>query len=752
MTTMVKRNGLKSMVASSMALAVSGAFASGQEAAPDGTQQVLVTAQKRAQTTVDVPQSMSVVGGDALEKHQASGFSDYLKLVPSMQLVQSTPGEGRIVLRGLDTGGVASTVAVYLDETPFGSSSGLVNGAVLAGDFDTFDLARIEVLRGPQGALYGASSLGGLLKFVTNAPEFDAFSLRARVGVASSDGGKTGYRSNLVVNTPISDTLALRASGSYLKEPGFIDSIGSGGSDRASNINDARNYGGRASLLYRPHARFDLRLSSVAQNISADAAGAVESDPDTLETLYGRPTLSQFVPSRRDIHYRLFNATANWDLGPASLTSSTSYGTQKQFIREDATFNLSGIVQENFGVANELYLGQEVESKKFTQELRLSSNEGQAFDWLAGLYFTDEKGDIAQRYHAVAPGTMNPLTGLPLLADIGLDSNYRELAAFANTTFHLGPDVDLDLGGRYSRNEQDAHQTMDGALAGVADNRGESAENVFTWAVALKRKFGQRTALYARAAKGFRPGGPNVLPPEAPPGTPATYESDSVMSYEAGFKTESADGRLALDLSAYHIKWKDIQLLATINDYGVNVNGAGATSDGIEFTASWRPLRQLNALRLSANGTWGKARLDDDTGPLVGGLTGDRLPFSPTATLALMADYRWTLGATTPAYAGVSARRVAGQRTAFDPEFDAVYRAATGRQREVPSYNVFDAHVGVEFDAWTVELFAKNIGNSDGKTSTSSVAANGNLLYPNGAISTGIIAPRTIGLTLTKEY
>jgi len=746
MATAASRIGRTSIALTSMTLAVSGAFAAGQQAPRDDTQQVVVTAQKRAQATIDVPQSMSVVGGDTLDKHQATGFSDYLKLVPSLQLVQSTPGEGRIVLRGLDTGGVASTVAVYLDETPFGSSSGLVNGAVLAGDFDTFDLARIEVLRGPQGALYGASSLGGLVKFVTNAPDFDGFSMRARVGIASVDGGSTGYRSNLVLNTPISDTLALRMSGSYLKEPGYIDSIGTAGSDRESNINDARNYGGRASLLYQPNAGFNLRLSALAQNIGANAPSAVESDPDTLETLYGRPTLSQFVPTRRDIHYRVFNGTANWDFGAASLTSSTSYSTQKQFIREDATFNLSGLVADVFGVPNELYLGQEVESKKFTQELRLSSNEGQAFDWLAGLYYTDEDGAIAQRYHAVVPGAMDAASGLPLLADVNLRSKYREVAAFANTTFHLGRHYDLDLGGRYSHNKQDARQLMDGALAGgEADYNADSSENVFTYALALKRKFGERTALYARAAKGFRPGGPNVLPPNTPPGTPATYESDSVMSYEAGFKTQGADGVLAFDISAFHIKWKDIQLLAVVNDYGVNTNGAGATSDGIEFTASYRPLR---ALRVSANGTWGKAELDGDTDPLVGGVAGDRLPFSPKYTLALIADYRFTVGATMPAYASVSGRRVAGQYGAFDGD----YRAARGSQREIPSYNVFDAHLGLELGSWTVEAFAKNIGNSDARISTSSIVANGGFIFPNGAMSTGILTPRTLGLTLTKEY
>ena len=730
----------------SMALAVSGAFAADQTAPQDDVQQVVVTAQKRAQTMVDVPQSMSVVGGDTLDKHQATGFADYLKLVPSLQLVQSTPGEGRLVLRGLDTGGVASTVAVYLDETPFGSSSGLANGAILAGDFDTFDLARIEVLRGPQGALYGASSLGGLVKFVTNAPELDRFALRARLGAATVDGGKVAYRSNLVVNTPLSDTVALRMSGSYQKEPGFIDSIGTGGSDIERNINGARNYGGRASLLYKPGTTFDLRLSAVAQNIATDAPSTVESDPDTLETLYGRPTQSQFVPHRRDIHYRVFNGTANWNLGSASLTSSTSYSTQKQFVREDVSFNLTGIVEDIFGVRSELYLGQEVELKKFTQELRLSSNTGKRFDWLAGLYYTDEEGAIAQRYHAVVPGSMTPATGLPLLADIRLRSNYREVAAFANTTIHLTPVYDLDVGGRYSHNKQDGRQIGDGALAGgPADDSADSSEGVFTYAVALKRKFSERSAVYARAAKGFRPGGPNVLPPNPGPGTPATYDSDSVMSYEAGIKTQTVDGMWSLDLSAFHIKWKDIQLLAVVNGFGVNTNGAGATADGVEISAGFRPMR---GLRLSANGAWNKARLDGATDPLVGGFKGDRLPFSPKYTAALLADYRWTIRDTTPAYAGVSVRRIAGQFGSFD--FD--YRTANGRQREIPSYNVFDAHAGVELGTWTVELFGKNLGNSDGRTSTGTLLANGGFVSPNGALGAGVIAPRTLGFTLTKEY
>jgi iron complex outermembrane receptor protein len=732
-----------SLLLTSMALAVSAAYAA--EATPE-VQQVMVTAQKRAQTTIDVAQSLSVITGETLEREQATTFADYLKLVPSLQLVQSTPGEGRLVLRGLDTGGVASTVAVYIDETPFGSSSGLVNGAVLAGDFDTFDMARVEVLRGPQGALYGASSLGGLLKFVTNAPDTSGFQMRARAGAASVDGGGVSYRSNLMVNAPISDTLAFRASGSYTREPGFIDSIGTAGSDHAEDINKSRNYGGRASLLYTPSKDLSVRVSAVAQNIEVDASSAVESDPVTLETLYGRQTQSQFVPQSHNVNYRVYNATVNWNMGWASLTSSTSSSTQKQTFRDDVTYNLSGLVEGAFGTPNELYLGQNTNLKKFTQELRLSSNQSGMFDWLAGLYYTNEDGLVKQRYVAVEPGTLTPITSLPLLADVSLDSKYKEYAAFANTTVHFGPQYDLDIGARYSHNRQDAVQGNDGALVGgAATNYANSSEHVFTYALAPKFKIDDRNSLYARAAKGFRPGGPNVLPPNPPAGTPATYQSDTVMSYEVGYKSLSKDGKLSFDVSAFHIKWKDIQLLAVVNGFGVNTNGVGATSNGVELSATLRPVQ---GLRLSANGSYNKATLDGSTSPIVGGVEGDRLPFSPKLTVSLMADYRWSLGETTPAFAGLSVRHLGKQFGSFDPD----YRTTYGHHREIDAYQVVDAHFGVELGSWTLETYAKNIGNSKGKISTSAQTANGMNIYPGGAISTGVIAPRTLGVMLTKEY
>jgi iron complex outermembrane receptor protein len=699
-------------------------------------EEVIVTAQKRAEALIDVPQSVSVVDGGMLERQHASNFQDYLKLVPGLQLAQETPGVGRLVLRGINTGGVASTVAVYVDETPFGSSSGLVNGAVLAGDFDTFDMQRIEVLRGPQGTLYGASSLGGVLKFATNPPSTDGFEGRMRLSAESVEDGEMGYSGVGFVNVPVSDSFALRATGYYREQGGFIDSIGTAGSDVADDINSSESYGGRLSALFTPSDAFSLRLSAILQNISAESSNGVESSATTLDTLYGRLSQSQFVPEFTDTDYRVYNATMDIDVGFATLTSATSYNELESPFRSDLTTMFSAALAPILG-PNELLQEQTTKYDKFTQELRLASPANDAFEWLVGAYYTKEQGDIIQHIEAVTPGTLTPFPQ-PTLADATLASQYEEIAAFASGTFHFGEHFDLTLGGRYSENDQEAKQDALGALAGgvVSFPLATSSEDVVTYSLAPKVKFNEHTALYARVATGFRPGGPNVLPPGAPAGVPTFYESDELTSYEIGLKVESADRRYTLDIAAFHIDWEDIQLFARVNNFGVNINGGDATSEGLEFTATGY---FTQAFSMSVNGAWTDAQLEDDTPVLSGGLEGDELPFTPEISVGVNGNYEWAVGSNAMAYVGGSLRYLSDQTATYD----AAFRAATGRQREIESYEVVDLQAGVDFGRYTIELYAKNVTDSDGKTSTGGLGAT-----PNGALTTGVIRPRTFGLTV----
>jgi outer membrane receptor protein involved in Fe transport len=713
-------------------------------AAQNDQEAIVITAEKRPQLLIDVPQSVSVVSGQTLEAQHATNFQDYLKLVPGLQLNQSDPGEGRLIVRGINTGGVASVVSVYVDETPFGSSTGLVNGGVLAADFDTFDLARIEVLRGPQGTLYGASSLGGVLRFVTNAPSTDALIVRSRVGLETVDGGDLGYNANLAINIPLSNTLAFRASGSYRKDGGFIDSIGTvgstllgfgpGPSDIAKNINDDKVYGGRASLLFKPSDAASIRLTAIAQNLDADAPTLIEADPVTLKPLHGL-SQSQWAPQFSNLHYRLYNATGDFSLGFGTLTTSTSFAKQDQDRREDFSNLYSGFLQApppigfNFP-PNNVFIPQQTNLDKFTQEVRLAG-QSRLVDWLVGGFYAHEKGLIVQDLIASEPDTLTPILDLQ---HVEVASKYQELAGFADATVHVTQQFDLQFGGRYSGNKQSSEET-----SGPVDLKNHSRENVFTYSLAPKYKINPNTTLYARVAKGFRPGGPNVVAPTDP--SLATYHSDTVTSYEAGVKAQTADHRFSIDAAAFHIKWKDIQLFTQIGIFGVNINGSEAKSDGVELTASARPIR---GLELSLNGAYTNARLTADTPKDVGGRDGDQLPFTPKLSVALNGDYHWYVSSRARAHVGASLRHLGGQTADYDPEFVKDH----GHQRHVDPYSVVDLFAGVDWGQFNLEVYAKNLGNSHGVTSTVGPTVSGLPLYPGGAIGTGIIRPRTFGLTV----
>jgi len=704
-------------------------------------EEVIVTAQKRSEALIDVPQSVSVVDGGSLERAQATNFQDYLKLVPGLQLSQTTPGQGRLVMRGINTGGVASTVAVYVDETPFGSSSGLVNGAILAADFDPFDMQRIEVLRGPQGTLYGASSLGGVLKFATNPPNTDRAEARVRLSTESVEGGDMGYSGTGMVNLPLGDSFALRGTGYYREQGGFIDSIGTAGSDVEENINKSTSYGGRLSALWSPSETFTARLTASLQKIKNDAGGDIESDPNTLKTLYGRPTQSQFVPEFTDFDYRVYNATLDWDLGFATLTSATSYNELEEPFRSDLTSQFSALLIAVFGFPpHELLQNQTTKYDKVTQEFRLASPSNDKFEWLIGAYYTKEKGDILQDIIAVQPGTLTQIP-LPPLGNAKLNSNYEEIAGFLSGTIHFGDSFDVTLGGRYSTNDQDAHQVSSGALAGApADLTATSSEDVFTYSVAPKWKLDEHKSLYLRYATGFRPGGPNVVPPAAPATVPRIYDSDSLTSLEAGLKVESTDRAYTLDIALFHIDWEDIQLFARVNNFGVNVNGGKAASYGFEFTGS---AYLTDGFQVSLNGSLTDTHLKDDTPALSGGKAGDALPFTPEWSASLNANYEWSVGAQAMAYIGGSLRHLSDQTASYD----LAYRTAHGKQRTVESYDVFDLQTGVDFGRWTLELYGKNLTDADGKTSTGGIGS-----VPLGALPTGVIRPRTYGLTVGFNF
>jgi iron complex outermembrane recepter protein len=715
---------------------------------------IIVTAQKRAQTLIEVPQSIAVLGGDTLERQQVTGIADFAAKVPGLAIQQGNPGQSQIVLRGITTGSASPTVAVYVDDTPFGGSTGLANAGVLAGDFDTFDLDRIEVLRGPQGTLYGANSLGGVIRYITATPKLGRLEAKAQAGVAAVTGGDINWNGTAVVNVPLGDRVALRTSGFYRRLGGFIDAPSRG----ASDVNRSDSYGGRASLLIEPSDRFSVRFSALLQNLRSDSRAAYDADPVTYEPVFADPftgaplrglTRTEFSLERVDIDYRLYNATADIDLGFATLTSVTSLGDLKQVDDSDASYlpagpgvTLGDAVTGIYGsmVPLGVNYNNQLSTRKFTQELRLTSPDNDSVEWVLGGYFTREKGKIFQRYfpYDQATGSILPpaVAGFDNLVLAQLDSVYKEYAAFGSLTWHVSDRFDITAGGRYSHNSQDTLQVLDGALVGGRQElEGRSTENVFTWSVSPRFEVGDHSAIYARVAKGFRPGGPNAVPPGAGPNFPTSFRSDTLINYELGFRGETSDRSFAWDASVYYIDWKDIQIGVVVDtDIGpVNVDGNGgkAESYGVELSGTLRPVRGLTAV---ATLGYNKATLKDDTG--TGGFKGDLLPLAPQFSASFDVDYEWNLGDDTTAFVGGTAAMISDRVLRFDSEYQATYN----RRPTVDGYGTVDLRAGVNFGRVSLSAYVRNLANTRGLVNAGLIG-----VRPGNAAEAYPIRPRTLG-------
>jgi iron complex outermembrane recepter protein len=772
---MNKHHGRNSLtVAGAVALALAGATAGAQSPPAASLGEVIVTAQKRSEALADIPMSVSVVTGEDLARQQVDNFQDLVSMVPGLSLNSNTRGVTRVTMRGINTGGVASTVGIYVNDVPFGSSSGLANAAILSGDIDTFDMARVEVLRGPQGTLYGASALGGVIKYVANSPSTEGFDAAFQTSFEDTADAGTGYALTGMVNVPAGESFAIRASGFFRTDGGYVESIGNNpipalqdpsvnivdGTLVEDEINETEISGGRISALFKPSETFSADLTAHFQDINSDNADAFEVDPTTLEPLYGGRVASRYHDEPTDIEYRIYSATLDWDLGGVSLQSVTSYSEFVEDLQRDVALNdvvnagvgtaqLMNLIYSTPGTADTLLSGildQTTGTDKFTQEFRLLSPEDDRFEWLLGAYYTDEDSEIHQNVFAVEPGTTNAVAAIPELADLILDSAYEELALFGNATWHVTDRFDLSFGARWSDNDQDAAQNaliilpiLPGGQLELNFGDLKSSESPVTWSFSPRYEFTDTTSAYLRVATGFRPGGPNVLPPGAP--APATYDSDELTNYELGLRTGNASGSFSLDVAAFFLDWEDIQLIQVVNGFGVNANGGTAESQGLEFTATTR----AGGLSFTFAGAYVDAQLTEDTDPLVGGFDGDELPFVPDWTLALGADYEWNVLGDATAYVGGKVAYTGDRLADFGNRIDPTDPASA--RREADEYTTVDLRTGLLWENWTVELYGKNVTDEEG---INDIIAPG--IFPAGAAAVSIIRPRTIGLAVGYRF
>lgn len=709
-------------------------------ASESAVEEIIVTGEKREERLIEVPQSITAVTADDLARLNATQLRDYANTVPALTVTSGGgAGQATIAIRGVTSGNdVASTVGVYVDEVPYSGSTVFSTAVGLALDAGLFDLDRIEVLRGPQGTLYGASAMGGLLKYVTRTPDANDYDAVVQGGASFTEHGGANYNGAGAVNIPIvNDQVGLRASGYYSRDGGYISNVQPGFAH--DDQGRANIYGGRLDLLIRPRDNLSIRLTGFAQNIDRDGAAFADYN------LSGQPVDGELdqrrvLPETFSQRFRLASGTVTYDFGPATLTSVSSYQTSDVTSHVDATA-LYGVLLAPLGLP---LRGEDapliVSTDKFAQEVRLASSGGQTFDWIVGGFYTHEDSNAQVNLVAIglngAPFPLNLLTS-------HLPSTYEEGAVFGDLTWHVTDKLDLTGGLRYARNHQSYQQnaTSDVFPIGNVPTR-TSSENVTTYLANARYHFSDHAVGYLRYATGYRPGGPNVVtfdPVTGNPLGPPTFKSDTLSSYEVGFKAETDHRAYGIDVAAYHIDWADMLISFPVNGFQAYRNAGSAAVDGAELTLTARP---FEGLTLSGAFAYQFARLTEDA-PNLGGHDNERLPNVPHFTAAVNADYAWDLlgfAVTT----GATVRFVSDRRSGFYGFHGAPPPLP---QYDLGSYTTLDLRAGTTLGPVDAQLFVRNVFDDRGQVSASTSAAT-----LGGPAWVSLVQPRTIGVSLTSHF
>jgi outer membrane receptor protein involved in Fe transport len=675
-------------------------------------EEIVVTAQKRLERLQDVPVPVTAISGQTLVDTNQLRLQDYSTRIPGFSVTPGVQSTTTLSVRGITTGsGTRPSVGIMVDDVPYGATTSNV-----VPDIDPGDLARIEVLRGPQGTLYGANSMGGLLKFVTLEPDTNGLTGRVQGGLSSvRNGDEEGYNARASINVPLGDALAVRASGFTRRDPGYIDDPALG----ESGVNSLSVSGGRLAALWRPSDAWSFKLGALYQDSDADGSSEVHQQPG-LGDLQHRALRGSGWNERK---LQAYHAMVSARLGNAELTSLSGYNINEARDSFDASFLLGPVAQTVFGVSGAATV-VDYEARRFTQELRLAMPLGSKLEWLFGLFYTDEDSRSLTDVPAI-----NPATGAVAgnLLSTALPVTYHESAAFTDLTFHVTDRFDIQVGGRGSQIRQTSSSTQSGVTSPVR----RSDADVFTYLVTPRFKLATNMMLYARIASGYRPGGANG----AGTGIPPEYASDDTQNYEIGLKGSFFDRALTLDVSAYYIDWKDIQLsLITPQRLAYNDNGSRARSEGLEVSMEARP---LNGLSIAAWLSWNDAVLVEDL-PLastVRAFDGDRLPYSGRLSGNLAVDQQFPIRGAVTGFAGATLRYVDDRQGVF---------TATGARQTLPSYVQTDLQSGLRYDAWTATFFVSNLTDKRGVL-VGGVGA----LPPYGFT---YIQPRTIGLSLALSF
>ena len=703
----------------------------------NGLEEIIVTATKRAEALRDISASITAITGDQLEQLGAQSFADYLTTIPGIVLNAETPGLSPVVIRGVSTT-VAfdqgqATTGYFINDVPLTDPSFII----AIPDIDTFDVNNITVLRGPQGTLFGSASLGGAINYQAATPNLDKYELHVQTTVDGVHGGGTGGAGKVMMNIPIiSDVLAVRGVYVYRNDAGFIDNIGTG----QTNVNRTKINGGRVEITWKPSSMTTVNYLYLQQDENTDDNNYTEATcgPYSKETLVAEP----FGFTTTIYNLRL---DQNFDVG--TLTATATYHRKSQSEASD------GSAYEILpAAANPLLAPQTGTGRGTTFEVRFASPAGRSFEYLVGVFHDDTRDVInaefqgatydstiagLQSFYGVSPAVAAQITTPNGVFERDkTDFRGQESALFGEATYHLNDQWKVTLGGRVfdqkSVSETDNFGLFEllssspplpsQVLLGEQEQRGFSPKGSITWTAS-------GDVMYGLVSKGFRFGGPNILPqlPSSP--EPRSYQSDSLINYEIGTRTTWLDRRLELDGTIYYIDWSNIQLREfNALGAGFEVNAGKATNYGFEGTAAWRPTRDLT---LQTNLTYLDATLAQTYVPGAGQPDvpkGSTLPGASKWQVASSLIYKWLDAPLQPSLV-LTERYISGAPSQF-----LVPVATQG------DYTLFDARTGIHFHNVGITAFVENIGNTRGVTASD--------LFAPTPLQQYVVRPRTIGLTI----
>ena len=715
------------------------------EIAGDSLEEIVVTAQRRAERLQDVPAAISALSGDALNELRLQGNADLAAHVPSLSFDVLGPGETTLAIRGLGTSyGLEPAVSMYINETPLDIRT---DGYAGAPDIDFFDVDRIEVLRGPQGTLYGSSSMGGAVRILTAQPDPSAVAVNAEVGGSSTQGGGAGYLTKSAVNLPITADAAVRIVGAFEHVPGYINQAAPGDFSLAQpelpvtarRINDVDLKSGRIIGVWKPTDTLTIKPTFMISEVNAgNNADYFTNLPDfTTAATYPSPQASRLEVGNLQVDYALDFAT---------FMSSTSIISRDVQTQNDFTL-FSANLAPAFGISYPPnYPTTDFDTSHnagFVQELRLTSPSDRVLRWVGGAYFSHYRQHSTESTNSETFADAIGQTAGPNLYSFDQSVIDQQEAVFADVTYKILPRLEITAGERYYELRDSLENTQDGVLAAPSQPTVHAKASGNSPRLVLTYHPTDDATVYATAARGYRPGGPNV---GLPTGIGCTlnnaysplYEPDSVWNYEMGTKLEFLDRKLSIDLAAYRIDWKNVQQAVTDPGCGYLfvANVGSADSKGLEAEINFKP---FESLLLTASGSYDHAEFTSINAAFQGAgaaQSGEAVPGVPRQKFDLGGEYTTVIGNRT-GYLRLDWSHLGSIPAGFT--YDAVR----------PAYSALEATLGVRAGHYDISLYGHNLTNSNGVLEILEGTANS---YGNTFTTHISTPPRTVGVDLKMHF